>query len=120
MDDSEHPFKVIRRRLNPYPSTNTQFYHSESHSIIVRRLIKTSLYFEARFRIKGKVLQSMMCAQCEAEGELYIRIPRQPSQNPMYNVHDPSTYMDNMAFDPRGSYLKLKPGDMISGDVICF
>ncbi len=62
----------------------------------------------------------MMCAHCEAEGELYVRIPRQPSQNLSYDVNDPSTYLDIIAFDPKGAYLKLKPGDVINGDVICF
>lgn len=86
----------------------------------MRKPIKSPLYFEARFRIRGKVLQSSMCPHCEAEGELGLRVARDPERGLSYDIKDRSTFLDIVAFDPKGSYMMLKPGDLVEADIICF
>jgi len=86
----------------------------------MRRPIRSPLYFEARFKVKGKVLQSCMCPHCEEEGELYLRVARSPGEDWRYDVKDPSTYVDIIAFDPKGAYLRVKPGDWVESEIICF
>lgn len=86
----------------------------------MRKPIRSPLYFEARFRIRCKVLQSCMCPHCEEEGELYLRVTRSPGESWTYNPKEPQTYVDIIAFDPKGSYLQLKPGDWIEADIVCF
>ncbi len=86
----------------------------------MRKPIKSPLYFEARFRVRGKVLQSSMCPHCEEEGELYLRVARSPGEDWRYDAKDPSTYVDIIAFDPKGAYMQVKPGDWVESDIICF
>ena len=103
----------------PAPSEG-QFYAGIPYGLCVRKPIRSPLYFEARFRIRGKVLQSCMCPHCEQEGELYLRVARSPGERWIYDPKDPQTYVDIIAFDPKGAYLQLKPGDWVEADIICF
>lgn len=86
----------------------------------MRKPIKSPLYFEARFRIRGKVLLSSMCPHCEREGELGLRVARDPERGLAYDIKDRSTFVDIIAFDPKGSYMMLKPGDLVEADIVCF
>lgn len=86
----------------------------------MRKPIRSPLYFEARFRIRGKVLQSCICPHCEEEGELYLRIARSPGESWTYDPKDPSTFVDIIAYDSKGAYFQVKPGDWVEADIICF
>jgi len=97
-----------------------QFYAAIPHEPYVRKPIKSSLYFEARFRIRGKVLQSCICPHCEEEGELYLRVARAPGANRTYDPKDPMTFVDIVAYDSKGACFQVKPGDWVEADIICF
>ena len=86
----------------------------------MKKPIKTTLYFEAGFPVLGKVLSSSMCPHCEDEGEIRVRTARDPSEPTKYDVNDPSTFVDIVGFDPKGAYLKVKPGDWIEAQIVCF
>ena len=79
----------------------------------------SSLSFEATFPIRGKVLQAVMC-DCEEEGDLRIRIARDPKKGWDYNPKEADSFLDIHAFDPKGFYMKVRPGDWVEGDVVCF
>jgi len=97
-----------------------QFYAATPYEPCVRKPIRSPLYFEARFRIRGKVLQSCMCPHCEQEGELYLRVARSPGESWAYDPKDPQTFVDIIAFDPKGSYFHVKPSDWVDADIVCF
>jgi hypothetical protein len=80
---------------------------------------KTNLYFEARFRVRGKVLQAILC-ECEEEGDLRIRVARDPKRGWRYDREDAATYLDIHGFDPKGAYLKVRPGEWVEADVVCY
>jgi len=61
-----------------------------------------------------------MCPHCEEEGELYIRTARSPAEGWAYDPKDSQTYVDIIAFDPKGSYFQVKPGDWVEADIVCF
>jgi hypothetical protein len=61
-----------------------------------------------------------MCPHCEEEGELYVRVSRSPGGAWAYDPKDPSTFVDMVAFDRKGAYLQVGPGDWIEADIICF
>ncbi len=86
----------------------------------MRKPIKSPLYFEARFRVRGKVLESIMCPHCEKEGELYVRVARAPGENWAYDPTDSSSFVDIIGFDSKGAYLQIRPGDWVEADIICF
>ena len=79
----------------------------------------SSLSFEASFPVRGKVLQAILC-DCEEEGDLRIRVARDPGKGWDYNPKDGDTFLDIHAFDAKGFYTKVRPGDWIDGDVVCF
>ena len=79
----------------------------------------SSLSFEASFPVRGKVLQAVLC-DCEEEGDLRIRIARDPARGWQYDAKDRETFLDVHAFDPKGFYLKVRPGDWVEADVVCF
>ena len=85
----------------------------------VPRPIKSGLEFEAAFPVKGRILQAIMC-ECEAEGEIRIRIARDPKRGWSYDPKDAESYVDIHAFDPRDTYAKVRPGEWADGRVICF
>ena len=85
----------------------------------VPRPIKTGLEFEAAFPVKGRILQAIMC-ECEAEGEIRIRVSRDPKKGWSYDPKDPKTYIDIHAYDPRETYAKVRPGEWADGRVVCY
>src|SRR5438876_7174559 len=85
----------------------------------VPRPIKTGLEFEAAFPVKGRILQAIMC-DCEAEGEIRIRISRDPKKGWSYDPKDRKTYIDIHAYDPRDTYAKVRAGEWADGRVICY
>ena len=85
----------------------------------VPRAIKSGLEFEAAFPVRGRVLQAIMC-ECEEEGELRIRVARDPSKGWSYDSKDPNSYIDVHAYDPRDTYAKVHAGEWVDGRVLCF
>ncbi|MEK6852052.1 MAG: hypothetical protein AABY30_05900 [Candidatus Thermoplasmatota archaeon] len=79
----------------------------------------SSLSFEASFPVRGKVLEASMC-ECEEEGDIRVRVARNPDKGWEYSPKDKDSFLDIHAFDPKGFYLKVRPGDWIEGDVVCF
>lgn len=79
----------------------------------------SSLSFEASFPVRGKVLQASMC-ECEEEGDIRVRVARDPEGGWAYDPKDADSFLDIHAFDPKGFYLKVKAGEWLEGDVVCF
>jgi len=79
----------------------------------------SSLSFEASFPVRGKILQAAMC-ECEEEGDLRIRVARDPGKGWDYSPKEADSFLDIHAFDPKGFYLKVRPGEWLEGDVVCF
>ncbi len=79
----------------------------------------SSLSFEASFPVRGKVLQASMC-ECEEEGDLRVRVARDPEKGWAYDPKNADSYLDIHGFDPKGFYLKVRPGEWLDGDVVCF
>ncbi len=79
----------------------------------------SSLSFEASFPVRGKVLQASMC-ECEEEGDIRVRVARDPSKGWEYRAKDADTYLDVHAFDPKGFYMKVRPGEWLEGEIVCF
>src|SRR3990172_5657697 len=86
--------------------------------IVAEKPWVSSLSFEASFPIRGKVLQAVMC-DCEEEGDVRIRVARNPKKGWDYSAKEADTFLDIHAFDPKGFYLKVRPGDWVEGDIVC-
>lgn len=83
------------------------------------RPIKSGLEFEAAFPVKGRVLQAVMC-ECEEEGEVRIRVARDPKKGWSYDPKDAATFVDIHAYDPRDTWAKVRAGEWAEGRVVCF
>lgn len=83
------------------------------------RPIKSGLEFEAAFPVKGKILRAIMC-ECEAEGEIRIRVSRDPKKGWNYDPKDAATFIDIDAYDPREAYAKVRAGEWAEGRIICY
>ena len=83
------------------------------------RPIKSGLEFEAAFPVKGRILQAIMC-ECEEEGEIRIRVARDPKKTWSYDPKDAASFIDIHAYDPRDTYAKVRAGEWAEGRVICF
>jgi len=79
----------------------------------------SSLSFEVSFPVRGKILQAVMC-DCEEEGDLRLRVTRDPSKSWEYDAKKRDTFFDIHGFDPKGFYLKVRPGEWAEVDVVCF
>lgn len=75
--------------------------------------------FEATFPVKGRILQAVLC-ECEEEGEIRIRVARHPEEGWDYDPKDPSSYVDLHAFDPKGTYAKVRAGEWAEGRIVAF
>ncbi len=82
--------------------------------------IKTSVDFEARFPVKGRVLWAVMCDHCEAEGELRFRMARDPKKGWDYRLDDKDSFVDVHAVDASKVYDKVRAGEWIAGTLIVF
>ena len=87
---------------------------------MARKPIKTSIDFEARFPVKGRVLWAVMCDHCEAEGELRIRMARDPKKGWDYRLDDKDSYVDVHAVDASKMYDKVRAGEWMAGTLIVF
>ena len=83
------------------------------------RPIKSGLEFEAAFPVKGRVLQAVMC-ECEEEGEIRIRVARDPKKGWSYDPKDAATFVDIHAYDPRDAYEKVRAGEWAEGRIVCY
>lgn len=86
----------------------------------MRRPIKSGLEFEAAFPVKGRILEAVLCPDCEEEGYIRMRTARDPKKGWSYDPKDPASYVDVYGLDPRNSYLKVHAGEWAEGRVICF
>ncbi len=84
------------------------------------RPIKSGLEFEAAFPVKGRILEVILCPDCEAEGYIRMRIARNPKKGWSYDPKEPSSYVDIYGLDPRDSYLKVRAGEWADGRVVAF
>ena len=48
--------------------------------IAVPRPIKSGLEFEAAFPVKGRILEALLCPDCEAEGYIRMRVAKDPKK----------------------------------------
>jgi len=87
---------------------------------VARKPIETSVEFEARFPIKGRVLWTVMCDHCEAEGELRIRMARDPTKGWDYRLDDKASFVDVHAVDASKVYDKVRAGEWVAGHLIVF
>ena len=87
---------------------------------VARKPIETSVEFEARFPIKGRVLWTVMCDHCEAEGELRLRMARDPTKGWDYRLDDKASFVDVHAVDASKVYDKVRAGEWVAGQLIVF
>jgi hypothetical protein len=85
----------------------------------VSKPIKSGLEFEAAFPVKGRVLRAIMC-ECEAEGEIRIRVARDPKKGWTYDPKDVASFIDIDGYDPRDTFAKVRPGEWAEGRIICY
>src|SRR3989449_9976802 len=95
-------------------------YRRGDRSHRVPHPIKSGLEFEAAFPVKGRILEALLCPDCEAEGYIRMRIARDPKKGWSYDPKDAATYVDIYGLDPRDSYSKVRAGEWAEGRVICF
>ena len=86
----------------------------------VPRPIKSGLEFEAAFPVKGRVLEVILCPDCEAEGYIRIRVAKDPKKGWSYDAKDAESFVDIYGLDPRDSYLKVRAGEWAEGRVVAF
>jgi hypothetical protein len=60
-----------------------------------------------------------MC-ECEEEGDIRVRIARDPKKGWDYDAKNADSYLDIHAFDPKGFYLKVRAGEWVDGEIVCF
>src|SRR5437899_11587451 len=72
--------------------------------IAVPRPIKSGLEFEAAFRVKGRILEALLCPDCEAEGYIRLRLARDPKKGWSYDRKDAASYVDTHGLDWPDAY----------------
>src|SRR3972149_10895857 len=87
---------------------------------VARKPIETPVEFEARFPIKGRVLWTVMCDHGEAEGELRLRMARDPTKGWDYRLADKASFVDVHAVDASKVYDKVRAGEWVAGQLIVF
>ena len=87
---------------------------------VARRPIQTSVEFEARLPVKARVLWAVMCDHCESEGELRIRMARDPTKGWSYRLDDKDSFVDIHAVDKSKAYEKVRAGEWVAGRLIVF
>jgi len=85
---------------------------------LAKKAWKSSVEFEARLPVRGKVTMVYLCEDCESEGEIRFRMARDPAKGWGYDLKDKATYVDVQAFDPKDTYEKLRVGDWIDGTLV--
>ncbi|OGS50617.1 MAG: hypothetical protein A3K65_08540 [Euryarchaeota archaeon RBG_16_68_12] len=75
------------------------------------------LSFETTFRVRGKVVESVMC-DCEEEGHIGIRVARRTGRGEWdYSKEDQNSFFDIVAYSTDGAYTGLRPGDWVEAKV---
>jgi len=100
--------------------TRRRVYRRGPVRVSVPRPIKSGLEFEAAFPVKGRILETLLCPDCEAEGYIRIRVARDPKRGWGYDPKAAASYVDIYGLDPRDSYSKARAGEWAEGRVICF
>ena len=102
------PRRPSASRLNPF-----------SVPRVPARVAKAAskLAFETTVRVKGKVVETVMC-DCEEEGHVGIRVARHARGGDWsYSKDDRDTYYDIVAYSKDGAYATLRPGDWVEANV---
>ena len=86
----------------------------------VPKAIRSGPEFEAAFSVKGRVLEAILCADCEAEGYLRLRFARDPKKGWSYDPKDGSTFVEAYGLDPRDAYMKVRAGEWAEARIVCF
>jgi hypothetical protein len=86
----------------------------------VPKPIRSGPEFEAAFSVRGRVLEAVLCADCEEEGYLRVRFARDPEKGWSYDPKDSSTFVDAYGLDPRDSYRKVRAGEWAEARIVCF
>lgn len=81
--------------------------------------IKSGPEFEASFPVRGRVLHVIMC-DCEEEGDIRIRVARNPAQGWAYDPKDAESFIDIHGYDTKGAVEKVRAGEWAEGRVVCF
>ena len=77
----------------------------------------SKLAFETTVRVRGKVVESVMC-DCEEEGHVGIRVARKARGGDWsYSKEDRGSYFDIVAYSSDGAYATLRPGDWVEANV---
>ncbi len=75
------------------------------------------LSFETTFRVRGKVVESVMC-DCEEEGHVGVRVSRHLGRGGWdYAKEDTNSYIDIVAYSSDGAYERLRPGEWVEANV---
>lgn len=74
------------------------------------------LVYESRFRVKGKVVESVMC-DCEEEGHIGVRVARRPARSLDYSRETRDSYYDIVAYSSDNAFLRVRPGDWVEADI---
>lgn len=74
------------------------------------------LNFKTTFRVKGKVVESVMC-DCEEEGHLGIRVARNWRHTWDYDKQDRDAYFDVVAYSSDSAYTTVRAGDWVEANV---
>lgn len=82
--------------------------------------IRSGPEFEAAFPVKGRILEALLCPDCEEEGYLRLRVARNPKKGWSYDPKVAASFVDILGLDPRGAYLKVRAGEWAEGRVVCF
>ena len=82
-----------------------------------RAPIKSTLYFESGFRIKGKVTQVVLCG-CENEGDLGIRVARDPDETWDYDPEKQGSFFDVYAYCDDDSWKEVRGGEWVEATII--
>ncbi len=85
---------------------------------VAKKPLKSSIEFEARLPVKGKVTMVYLCEDCESEGEIRFRMARDPTKGWGYELKDKSTYVDVQAFDAKDTYGQVRVGDWIDATLV--
>jgi len=85
---------------------------------VARKPIKTSLYFESGFRVKGRVTQVVLCG-CENEGDLGLRVARDPTKTWDYDPEKEDMFFDIYAYCDDDAWKEVRGGEWVDATLTC-
>ena len=83
-----------------------------------RKPIKSSLYFESSFPVRGKVTQVVLCG-CEKEGDLGLRIAKSAKESWTYDPEEKDSFFDVYAYCDDDSWKEVRGGEWVQATVSC-